>query len=96
MKVASTLNITPEEIGKILVKALEQNFGVGNIKSIDFKVVSESRGYGPSERDVAVFRGADVKIHVTLPDSPIIAQRSASSLASQIESVEKSGGGPYS
>lgn len=94
MKVASTLNITPEELGKLIINALEQHYGVGNIKSIDFKVAAESRGYGRGEHDVTVFKGADVKIHVNIPDSPIIAQRT-SSLASQIDSVEKHCKGPY-
>ena len=55
---AVTVTLTPDELSELVTRYLkEEGYEVTNV---EFKASNETRGYGPGEHDVTVFKGCSV------------------------------------
>lgn len=63
----ATIEIKPDELKKILTQHIEKN-GTLKVVSVDFKISSQSVGYGPGEHDIKVFDSAKIKVQPVQKD----------------------------
>ena len=52
---AVTVTLTPDEISELITRYLKEE-GY-EVTSVEFKAINETRGYGPGEHNVTVFKG---------------------------------------
>lgn len=56
------VSITEQELQAIVKEVIEDNNPAYTVESINFKIGTQYQGFGPNERAVKVFDGADVKL----------------------------------
>lgn len=83
----TTISLTPQEVSEILKEHIERRTGL-SIDKVELTVGTTSYGYGNNERDVVDFTGAKLTGNAIPLEKRLRADR-LSSLASQIDSVEK-------